>query len=163
MSLFQISHCIFYTELKTFLLNNMLDVLSNKIYKMNKSKQKPTKIQWVLVCNIYIYRKNWKFKILCLEHLTEFFFKSTYITFQQEKDGVAACTIPHKKIKKISEILPWISCQLVLYQYCLLVLCYLYITVLLPWIFITRKTEYHWISLNLIKTSFLKLVWFSVN
>ena len=55
MSLFQISHCIFYTELKTFLLNNMLDVLSNKIYKMNKSKQKPTKIQWVLVCNIYIY------------------------------------------------------------------------------------------------------------
>ena len=38
--------CLKNLELKTFLLNNMyIHVLSNKIYKMKKSKQKPLKIQ----------------------------------------------------------------------------------------------------------------------
>ena len=69
---------------------------------------------------------------------------------------------PYNPHKKISEILPWISCQLVIIS-ALPLVCYRYITVLLPWMFVTSKREYHLISLNLIKTSFLKLVWFSVN
>ena len=70
--------------------------------------------------------------------------------------------IPHKK----SEILLWIGCQLVIISvYCLLVLCYWYTVPCYYREFLlqVKESSYHLISLNVIKTFFLKLVWFGVN
>ena len=62
--------------------------------------------------------------------------------------------------KKISEILPWISCQLVIISVLYRYIYYCAFTVNFCY---KCKREYHLIWWNLIKTSFLKLVWYSVN
>ena len=67
---------------------------------------------------------------------------------------------PYNPHKKISEILPWISCQLVIISVLYRYIYYCAFTVNFCY---KCKREYHLIWWNLIKTSFLKLVWYSVN